>query len=553
MIKSQDELLKILKSTFNQDENECIEFKEAKNNFDFDKLGKYFSALSNEATLKRKQYGWLIFGIADKTHEIVGTNFRNQGNLEDLKREIPEHTKGITFIEIYELDVENKRVIMFQIPAAYGLPTLWKGYGYSRNFESLVALSEIKSEQIKNYGRTDWSATVIEKATMDHLDKEAILLAREQYKIKNKNKYLYNEIDSMTDKEFLNKSGLTLDGKITYTTLLLLGKEDSDFFWNHNPEIMWQLQDLNSEVEDYEIFTIPFIKTVDKVLSKIRNLTYRYLVGQMTLFTNEVQQYEPYVLRELFNNCIAHQDYRMGGRINIIEKKDFLIFRNEGEFIPESLENVFSEGYVPPFYRNGQLAKAMVNLNMIDTAGSGIKRVFNMQRRRYFPLPDFDLSEPRRVKVTLYGKVINENYSKLLANRPTITFDEVFLLDRVQKRLMIDKEEHKQLKKAGLVEGRYPNLRISSIVASAIGKKEEYIENKEFDNKFYKEKIIQYLKAYPESTRKDINKLMFRYLPQDMREKQKDSRIRYLLNSLRKEGKIINVGTNYNSRWKIEE
>lgn len=195
----------------------------------------------------------------------------------------------------------------------------------------------------------------------------------------------------------------------------------------------------------------------------------------------------------------------------------------------------------------------MVNLNMIDTAGSGIKRVFNMQRRRYFPLPDFDLSEPRRVKVTLYGKVINENYSKLLANRPTITFDEVFLLDRVQKRLMIDKEEHKQLKKAGLVEGRYPNLRISSIVASAIGKKEEYIENKEFDNKFYKEKIIQYLKAYPESTRKDINKLMFRYLPQDMREKQKDSRIRYLLNSLRKEGKIINVGTNYNSRWKIEE
>lgn len=357
----------------------------------------------------------------------------------------------------------------------------------------------------------------------------------------------------MTDKEFLNKSGLTLDGKITYTTLLLLGKEDSDFFWNHNPEIMWQLQDLNSEVEDYEIFTIPFIKTVDKVLSKIRNLTYRYLVGQMTLFTNEVQQYEPYVLRELLNNCIAHQDYRMGGRINIIEKKDFLIFRNEGEFIPESLENVFSEGYVPPFYRNGQLAKAMVNLNMIDTAGSGIKRVFNMQRRRYFPLPDFDLSEPRRVKVTLYGKVINENYSKLLANRPTITFDEVFLLDRVQKRLMIDKEEHKQLKKAGLVEGRYPNLRISSIVASAIGKKEEYIENKEFDNKFYKEKIIQYLKAYPESTRKDINKLMFRYLPQDMREKQKDSRIRYLLNSLRKEGKIINVGTNYNSRWKIEE
>lgn len=553
MIKSENELLDILYSSLTFGENECIEFKEAKNDYDFDKLGRYFSALSNEATLKRKQYAWLIFGVVDKTHEIIGSNYRNNARLNNLKREVPEHTNNVNFIEIYELHVDGKRVLMFQIPAAYGLPTLWKGYGYSRDNESLVALSEIKSEQIKNLGKTDWSSTVVEKASINDLDKDAINKAKIQYKEKYKNKPLYDEIEIMSTAEFLNKSGLTIDGNITYTTLLLVGKEESSYLLgNYNPEIMWQLQDINSEVEDYEKFTIPYVRTIDNVLAKIRNLTYRYLVGQMTLFTNEVQKYDPYILRELLNNCIAHQDYRLNGRINIIEKKDLLIFRNEGEFIPEDINKVFSEGYVPPFYRNGQLAKAMVNLNMIDTAGSGIKRVFNIQRRRYFPLPDYDLSENRRVKVTLYGKVIDENYSKLLANRPAMTFEEVLLLDRVQKGLHIEKSEHQLLKKSGLVEGRYPNLRISSIVAKAIDKKEEYIENKELDNDFYKEKILQYLKSYPESTRQDLNKLILRYLPSDMPNKQKDSRIRYLINSLRKDGKIKNVGTNRQPKWILE-
>ena len=54
-------------------ENEIVEFKEAKNDFDSSKLGKYFSAISNEANLKQKEYGWLIFGVEDKKHQIVGT------------------------------------------------------------------------------------------------------------------------------------------------------------------------------------------------------------------------------------------------------------------------------------------------------------------------------------------------------------------------------------------------------------------------------------------------------------------------------------------------
>ena len=56
-------------------ENECVEFKRAKNNFDVDTLGKYFSALGNEANLKNKLYSWIIFGVDDKTHELTSTNY----------------------------------------------------------------------------------------------------------------------------------------------------------------------------------------------------------------------------------------------------------------------------------------------------------------------------------------------------------------------------------------------------------------------------------------------------------------------------------------------
>ena len=58
-------------------ENEVVEFKKAENSFSFDDLGKYFSALSNEANLRDKDFGWLVFGVHDKTREILGTSYKN--------------------------------------------------------------------------------------------------------------------------------------------------------------------------------------------------------------------------------------------------------------------------------------------------------------------------------------------------------------------------------------------------------------------------------------------------------------------------------------------
>lgn len=143
-------------------ETEWLEFKEAKTNYDFNKLGKYFSALCNEANLKSKECGWLIFGVKNKPREIIGTNFRpNIASLDSLKAEIAKKTTNrITFIEIYELALPEGRVIMFKIPSApKGIPVAWEGHYYGRDGESLVPLNIQEIEYIRNQlKQIDWSA-----------------------------------------------------------------------------------------------------------------------------------------------------------------------------------------------------------------------------------------------------------------------------------------------------------------------------------------------------------------------------------------------------------
>lgn len=550
MIKNNEEIMEVLNDLLSNEEGECVEFKKAENNFDIDKLGKYFSALGNEANLRNRQYGWIVFGIDDKTHNIVNTNFRYDNNFNEVKKQISDNTTdGISFIEIYTLNVNSKRVILFQVPAAAGNPICWKGIAYSRIGESLTPLSQYKAEQIRATANYDWSRQVIRGASINNLDKDAINFAREQFKKKYEGRDIANEIDNMSDIEFLNKAKVTLNGEITYAAMILLGKNDDDYLLNgYNPRITWKLYD-DFNVIDYEHFGIPLIVTSIKAKDKIRNLRYRYMVNEITLFPNEVDQYDNFILRELINNCIAHQNYNLKGAINIAEYKDKLIISNEGNFIPGTIENVLKVGFSSPYYRNQFLANAMVNLNMIDTVGSGIRRVFNIQRNKFFPLPDYDLSNPNRVIVTLYGKVIDEKYTKILCEKTNLDIESVILLDRVQKRYSITKEQCDYLKRENLIEGRYPNVYISSDIAKITDEKSRYMDTRGLDNSYYMDYIFEYIKTFGSADRDEINRLIKPKLPKSLSNTQANNKIRYLLGKLRDDGKIINVGNDRNSKW----
>ena len=553
MYKNIDELNKILDELLLNTENECVEFKKAENNFDIDILGKYFSALGNEATLKNKQYSWIVFGIDDKTHKLTNTNFYSDNNFNKVKKQITDNTiDNIGFIEIYEFMRNGKRVIMFQVPAASGTPINWKGFPYGRNGESIAPLTSNKIEQIKATANYDWSRQVIEGATIDNLDRDAIRVAREQFKSKYKGKSIANEVDNLSDIDFLNKVKLTLNSKITMACMLLLGKNEDDYLMNgYTPKMTWKLYD-DFNVIDYEHFGIPFIVNVENLKSKIRNLRYRYMVNDNTLFPNEVDQYDNYILRELINNCIVHQDYKLRGNINVMEYKDKLIITNEGNFIPETIENVLKDGFSSPYYRNQFLANAMVNLNMIDTVGSGIRRVYDIQKKKFFPMPDYDLSNDNRVIVTLYGKIIDEKYSKILFEKTNLDIDKVMLLDKVQKGFEITKKQSDYLRKENLIEGRYPNIYISSDIAKITGEKKDYMYNSGLENEFYMKMIIKYLENYGSASRKEIFALLNDKLPKSLDNKNKISRVRYLLDTLKKNGKIYNDAKSGGSCWKIK-
>ena len=353
------EYYEILENLMERWEYETVEFKEAKSNYDTDKIGRYFSALSNEANLKQQQYGWLIFGVSerDKIKHVVGTAYKQgeQSLLEKFKYEISRDiTNGMTFYEIKEIfpivNGKRLRVLMFKVPAAAtGIPTDWRTNYYERSGESLVPLKQYKIDAIRSQERKDWSKQVIEVATIDNLDKTAINLAREKYKEKMNQEHISKEVDEMTDEEFLTKVKLLIGGKVTNAGMLLLGSADYDYLMTSAPSIMWRLYGADGSDKDYEIFKIPFINVVDKVFSKVRNLTYRYMPNQLTLFPMETEQYNSWLIRELLNNCIAHTNYQLGGRIYVNEFEDKIKFTNPGDFIPQKIENVLEVSYNPPY------------------------------------------------------------------------------------------------------------------------------------------------------------------------------------------------------------
>lgn len=438
---------------------------------------------------------------------------------------------------------------MFQIPAApQGIPISFEGHYFGRDGEELCALNLEKLERIRSQRiQEDWSAVIVTEATIEDLDPAAIQLARVNYKSKFTDKS--DEVDKWDNVTFLNKAKLTIKGKITRTAIILLGLEESEHFLSPAEiKIRWVLKSSTNVDKDYEVFSCPFLLAVDKVYGKIRNLKYRYIT-ESSLFPEETLRYEPYSIREALNNCIAHQDYKLGGRINVIEIEDEeLIFTNYGAFIPGSVEKVVTDDAPEENYRNKFLATAMFNLKMVDTAGGGIKKIFNYQRDRLFPLPDYDLSGGK-VKVTIAGKVLDLDFATVLARHKELTLDEIILLDKVQKKKKLTAIEERHLRSKKLIEGRRPNYYISLGVASQTGQKAEYSKNRALDKAYYLDMVIKAIKQHKHMERKDIDELLWTKLPAWMDDTQRKIKINNLLSEMRKKGMIINEGSDAKPRW----
>ena len=541
----QIELQQYLLHNYPQENARCEwkEFKNLKNSFcgdEKDDVISYVSAIAN------MEGGHLIIGVQDKTLEIIGTDTynydRQKAVLRLTERCVNLSTEGLD-IEEFITDDTNRKVWVIHIPKHRPkLPVYAHNKAWQRIEDSLVEMTQERLNAIleENSPTFDWSAEIVDDASIEDLDPEALKKARAEYKAVHPR--LTDEIDTWDDMELLCRAGVANKGKLTRAAILLLGKPTSIHFIHPAvATVTWVLVDEHDEKVDYEHFTIPLLLTVDDALSKIRNLNQRILPGG-TLFPDIVKQYDEYSIREILHNCIAHQDYTLQERITMVETSDSVTFSNGGFFLPGTVRNAIEQNGPQKFYRNYVLCQGMVNFNMIDTIGRGIRKVFTEQKKRFFQMPDYQIDQAKKeVTVKIYGKLINEKYYRLLKANPDLSLYDCIALDFVQKHETIDKDMATRLRKLHLVEGRYPKLYLSEYVVKTTDNNElktEYIKNRSFNDSHFKDMIISYLRSFGGATRAELNTLLESKLSDVLTDEQKIRKIGNLLSALKKDGVI---------------
>ena len=229
-------------------------------------------------------------------------------------------------------------------------------------------------------------------------------------------------------------------------------------------------------------------------------------------------------------------------------ENDHLVFRNHGIFLPESVEKVVLDDSPESIYRNPFLVEAMRNVHMVDTEGGGIKKLFEQQKKRFFPMPEYDTSGGM-VTVDIEGKVIDEQFARILVSVPELSMSDLILLDKVQKQKRLGDEEIKYLRKKKYIEGRKNNLFLSKSITrntGNVGLKSTYVRNKSFDDEYFRRLIVQYIEKFGSASRAEIDELLMNKLSDVLSEKQKKNKITNLLSYLRIH-KVIKVGED--KRW----
>lgn len=547
------ELQQYLLREFPQENARCEwkEMKNLKNSFAGDEKNDVVSYVSAIANMEG---GHLVIGVRDKSLEIIGTDLNKFNlNAQTAVLKLLEHCTNLSSegldIEEYVTEDEHKVVWIIHIPKHLPRrPVFAHRKAWQRVEDSLIEMTQERLAVILDepvYEANDWSAEIVPNATIDDLDELAVAKARIMFKKVHASNIPAAEVDAWTTEDLLSNSGIMSEGKLTRAAIILLGKPVSVFKLRPAVvEVTWTLRDERQDVVDYEHFTVPFILTVDKILSKIHNLTMRELPGG-TLFPETMKQYDDYTIREALHNAIAHQDYTLQQRINFVENPGYLYYANGGSFIPGSLQKALETKGPQRHFRNECLCRAMVNFNMIDTVSRGIKKMFNEQRLRHFPMPDYDIDLlNKEVGVTIYGNTINEKYTQLLKHNETLSLEDCILLDAVQKGHRIPEEHAVDLLNRGLLEGDPSEYGISLDIAKKTKQLPDYTRNRGLAKEKMMQMILQYLQNAGTigAKRDSIYEYIKDVMPQMKTHEQKLRMLGDMLNALSADRRIYAKG-----------
>lgn len=550
-------------------EQGTVEFKS--NLVEPEDIGQYLSALANTAALQGHERAWLVWGVADGSHAVTGTTFdpfkRKAAGNQALVMWLQTMTQPRADFEFHEVLHAQGRVVMLEIHPARSAPVAFQHIRYIRVDSHKVKLSEHPDKEARLWGllgvKEDWSGVLVPGAGLDDLDPEAVAAARLRFNdflLRSepdpaRHDAIRSEAAAWSTETLLNKAHVTKQGRVTRSALLLLGKDEAaHFLAPADAKISWILRDADNGTVTSQAFGLPFLLSTERAFARIRNVTLDHMPDG-TLFPTPVPRYDNWVMREALHNAVAHQDYGLGGKINLVEHPDRVVLSNLGQFIPESVEWMLEHQSPPEHYRNQWLIDGMIRLRMIEQAGSGIRRMFATQRQRFFPLPDyvFDAGPQGypRVELTLQGQVLDAKFARALMARSDLTLGQVLLLDRVQKARQLKPAEVRTLKELRLIEGRTPRFFISAKVADAVGQKARYIHNRGLDDGYYRRLVLDYLQRYGRAARADLDALLLSKLPDVLDAGQKANKVKNLLQGLRRAGAVHTRGPRSSATWHL--
>ena len=516
-----------------------------------DDLVSYVSALAN------MEGGCIVIGVQDKTLALTGIQDFADYTVDNVVHRVLGKTPGLPSMgfRVEELCASDTGAVVWLVHVPRHAPrelVLAHDKAWQRDGDSLVELREDRRRAIltEHLAGEDWSGVVVAGATLADLDEAAIAKAREKFLEKHQREDWAAQIPQWSVEKLLDKIGLTIHGRMTRACLLLLGSRESAtaLLSPHPAEITWKL----AAERVAEHFHPPFLLTTTKVAQSIRNPNIKLFPANELLAVTLPRYDTNTVLLEGLHNCLAHQDYAQGGRVVVEESTGLVRMINLGGFFDGQPDDYASGMRTPARYRNERLAKAMAEVGMIDKVGFGIHDMVLAQRRRFLPLPDYEGSSPLRTVFNVYGQEIDENYSHWLMERTDLPIEHVLWLDRVQKKRRLDTAQVTELRRAGLIEGRSPNLHISAQLAVATGQEVAYLNRRRPDADDYKTALCRLLALGPQPRAK-VDELLLPKLQLWIPDlAQRKEYVRTLLKEMTKEGRIQNIGGKTKAaRWAL--
>lgn len=521
-------------------ENENLEFKEAKNQFDTEKLVKYCVAIANE------KGGCLVLGVKDRIpHEIVGTNAFV--DLNSIKLKLRDRLD--LRIDIEEIPIEGKRVLVFNIPSRpLGRPLNYNGSYLMRSGESLTPMTPEQLQEIFKEGQSDFSTTICKNATLEDLSEKAVENFRKLWHKKSGNP----EFLHMPLPQLLTDSELYDGEKLSYAALILLGTKSALGKYLANSEIVFEYRNDEASIESQQRkdFREGFFSIYDELWDLI-NLRNDLNHIQEGFFIKDIPTFNEEVIREAILNAVCHRDYYDQGSVFIRQYPKRLEIESPGGF-PRGItpENILDKH----FPRNRRIAEVLQKCGLIERAGQGVNKMYRQSILESKPLPDYSKSDEYSVIVSIMGNIQDVQFLRYLEKiteekQVTLSLTDLIILDLIRKGDKIETGYSailNQLKDKGIIEplagGRGRKYMLSKQLYTYLNEKGKYTRAKGLDKDEKKALIIKHLKHHDKGTMDEFEQV----LPSTKR-----SQIKYLLNQLRLENKIIYRGKTKNGYWEL--